>query len=448
MSQYENDAYETNDLDAYRFSTSNGQISAVYEWDDGRWQADRIDANDSWLLSGAQVIHTETERSIAEVSVFEDTNADGIYYKVSESYRNITSTGSSIDSIDSNTTQLLGEVGTTGVDVWLGTSADDSYDGSDGVDDIYGGEGSDHLYGGNDNDHLSGGIGSDRLDGSAGDDHLNGGDGFDRAIFSVNYGDIESYGFSADGKTIMFKTSEGTDTLEAIEQIEFLDGVHDVSSLISGVQAIPLFMNYENGVSGYLLAQRFSGDSSLNLDYQLINENFGAVLQGSSSNDFIKLAGLGNKACDGLDGDDVLDGGTGSAFLTGGGIGSADTFFLDGRADADAWSTLTDYQIGTDALTIWGWQSGVSTVRAISEFDGAEGYKGLTLSFENLINDSADGLATDGQKLVTFSGLAVEDFGANSIDHLNAEIQSGLFEYASSGVVADTLGDHGYWQLS
>jgi hypothetical protein len=157
---------------------------------------------------------------------------------------------------------------------------------------------------------------------------------------------------------------------------------------------------------------------------------------------------LGNKASDGLDGDDVLDGGVGSAFLTGGGIDSADTFFLDGRSDGDAWSTLTDFQVGTDALTIWGWKEGVSTVRAISETAGAEGYKGLTLSFDNLINDSTDGLTTDGQKLVTFSGLTADDFGANSLDSLNSEIQNGIFDYASAGGVTDNLGDHGYWQIS
>ena len=270
----------------------------------------------------------------------------------------------------------------------------------------------------------------------------------DRAVFSVNYRDIDSYGLSADGRTIMLKTAEGTDTLESIEQVEFLDGEYETSAFFSGTQAVPLFMTYENGVSGYLLAERFIGDSSLNLDYQLIHESYGAVLQGSSSNDFIKLAGLGNKATDGLDGDDVLDGGTGSAFLTGGGVESADTFFLDGRSDGDAWSTLTDFQIGTDALTIWGWKAGVSSVRAVSEFDGAEGYKGLTLSFENLVNDSANGLVTDGLKKVTFSGLAAEDFGASSLDNLNAEIQSGLLDYASAGTVTDSFGDHGYWMMS
>jgi Ca2+-binding RTX toxin-like protein len=532
MSDFENDRYETRDLDAYRFSLSNGQVSGVYEWDDGRWQLDRIDANESWTLSASQIVHTETERGVAEVSVFQDLDADGVYYKVSESYQSIAPSvtltqplssgtesgyrvtiannsvagvqeihngyaefvrmdanetwsisGASIikteqehgfaevtvfqdpngdgiyqkisqaynntNSIDATNTLPLPTIGgSDGQDIWLGTTTDDAYYGSEGDDDLYGGEGSDYLSGGNDNDHLSGGLGSDRLNGSSGDDYLNGGDGMDRATFSVQSADIESYGLSADGKTYMVKTTEGTDTLEGIEEVDFLNETYDISAVFSNAQAAPLFMTSENGVNGYLLPQRFIGDASLSLDYQLISQSFGAVLQGSSSNDFIKLAGLGNKACNGLDGNDVLDGGTGSAFLTGGGVDSKDTFFLDGRSAGDAWSTLTDFQVGTDALTIWGWTEGVSTVRAISEIEGAEGYRGLTLSFENLINDGVAGFSTEGQKLVTFSGLTADDFGAGSLEGLNTEIQNGLSAYSSLGVVTDSLGDHGYWQIS
>jgi serralysin len=270
----------------------------------------------------------------------------------------------------------------------------------------------------------------------------------DRAIFTIRSDEIESFGTSSDGKTIMLKTAEGIDTLEDIEVLEFLDGEKDLSNAFIGIESVPLFLTHENGVDGYIMAQRFLGDPSLNLSFQIIDENNGAVLQGSDSNDFIKLAGSGNKASNGMGGDDVLDGGVGSAFLTGGGVGETDTFFLDGRTFGDAWSTITDFDIGTDKLTIWGWREGVSSVHVVSEFDGAEGYQGLTLSFENLINDSLDGQTTDGHKLVTLSGISAEDFGSSSLDNLNAQIQTGHFDHMSSGSVTDTLGDHGFWQMS
>jgi Ca2+-binding RTX toxin-like protein len=51
-------------------------------------------------------------------------------------------------------------------------------------------------------------------------------------------------------------------------------------------------------------------------------------------------------------GTNVLDGGTGSNFLTG--RSGTDTFFVDDRGpSADIWSTVVGFQAG-DAATIWG----------------------------------------------------------------------------------------------
>jgi serralysin len=72
----------------------------------------------------------------------------------------------------------------------------------------------------------------------------------------------------------------------------------------------------------------------------------------------------------------VLDGGTGSNFLSGG--SGTDTFFVDDRsASADIWSTVSGFHAG-DAATIWGvapqdfglaWMDG----------QGTPGFTGLTL---------------------------------------------------------------------
>lgn len=93
-------------------------------------------------------------------------------------------------------------------------------------------------------------------------------------------------------------------------------------------------------------------------------------------------SGSGESAIDvsSAGGVNVLDGGTGSAFMTGGaGVGyGTDTFFLDDRGlSTDIWSTIANFHSG-DAATVWGVTS--------SDFDlswvdrqGATGYTGLAL---------------------------------------------------------------------
>jgi hypothetical protein len=75
-------------------------------------------------------------------------------------------------------------------------------------------------------------------------------------------------------------------------------------------------------------------------------------------------------------GNNVLDGSTGSNFLVGG--SGNDTFFVDDRnASADIWSTVANFHAG-DAATIFGiTQSGFDT--SWVDGQGATGYTGLTL---------------------------------------------------------------------
>jgi Ca2+-binding RTX toxin-like protein len=82
----------------------------------------------------------------------------------------------------------------------------------------------------------------------------------------------------------------------------------------------------------------------------------------------------------------VLDGGTGSNFLTGG--EGQDVFFLDGRGGQPTWSTITDWTQG-EQLSVWGWRPGVSQV-SWAENAGAEGYKGVTMHADLDANGSID----------------------------------------------------------
>ena len=87
-------------------------------------------------------------------------------------------------------------------------------------------------------------------------------------------------------------------------------------------------------------------------------------------------SGSGDDAIAVSGGINVLDGGTGSNFLTGG--NGTDTFFVDDRvATADIWSTVVGFHAG-DAATIWGvapQDFGLAWV----DGQGAAGFTGLTL---------------------------------------------------------------------
>jgi Ca2+-binding RTX toxin-like protein len=158
----------------------------------------------------------------------------------------------------------------------------------------------------------------------------------------------------------------------------------------------------------------------------------------------VALQGIGNKAINGLDGNDVLTG-SGSLFMTGG--AGRDTFFLDGRLSDASWSTITDFEKGQDRLTIWGWREGVSRISAAEDQTGAQGYAGLTLTFEGLLADNAT-VPNDFTHSVTFSGLTLADFGAESVEQLNVQI---LRDSNANFVVdstVDAYGTHGYLSMA
>ena len=97
----------------------------------------------------------------------------------------------------------------------------------------------------------------------------------------------------------------------------------------------------------------------------------------TSPNSFIHT-GSGTDAIDvsHVNGNNVLDGGTGSNFLVGG-TGS-DTFFVDDRGpSADIWSTVANFHSG-DAATIWGVTPTDFSLNWVNG-QGATGYTGLTL---------------------------------------------------------------------
>jgi serralysin len=131
-----------------------------------------------------------------------------------------------------------------------------------------------------------------------------------------------------------------------------------------------------------------------------------AAITARLPNVFLK-GGSGTKALTVTSGQNVLDGGMGSAFLAGG--SGTDTSFVDVRNSNAVWNTLTNFHVG-GAVMVWGRTPGAGT-ETVAAQAGAAGYQGATLS----LADGQGGGASD----VTFAGLS-----ASQVAHLQASTGS------------------------
>ena len=109
-------------------------------------------------------------------------------------------------------------------------------------------------------------------------------------------------------------------------------------------------------------------------------------------------SGSGDDALTGGFGQNIIDGGTGSNFLTGNSGGGTATFYTDLRGGAVVWNTIADFHSG-DAVTLWGFKSGVSTY-FWDGIAGAAGATGATLR----VSLKGDGTVNGS---ITFAGLDV-----------------------------------------
>ena len=139
------------------------------------------------------------------------------------------------------------------------------------------------------------------------------------------------------------------------------------------------------------------------LQRQFIWSGAGGVVVTASTPDVFLHGGAGDDALATKGGSNVLDGGAGSNFLVGGtgADGGTDTFFVDGRGAGTTWSTLVNFHHG-DALTLWGFQPGTSTLTWAAD-EGAAGYRGATLHAEMA------GAGTGVDASATLAGLNLSD---------------------------------------
>ena len=380
-------------------------------------------------------------------------------------------TGVLVDLENGTSSSLLsGDAAFVGVDTISGANA---VRGSLFGDQIIGSAGADVLEGMAGNDSITGGAGNDKIDGGVGQD---------TAVYSGGRNSITNIARTADGLSLLVKTAnEGTDTLSNIEFFQFgSDPVVSVVDALASFTLAPVFSSFrvdanatksdgieaseDSSVDGEVaVAQSLDTNTSLlmpdvytgpvaGIEYQLIDASPDAVIVGGASNDFIALQGTGNKAVNAGGGMNVIDGGTGSTFISAGGANFSDTFFLDGRGAGTSWSTIVDFELGLDKATIWGWKAGISEVNAaFTDFNtgGAEGYTGLTLHFNNLLPDGASATDTNPNlNSITFTGMTLQDFGASSLAELNTQLTNQTNSHFQVSSVTDTFGDHGYLYIS
>ena len=148
---------------------------------------------------------------------------------------------------------------------------------------------------------------------------------------------------------------------------------------------------------------RFYAGPVAGLEKELIlitPDNVNATVSGD--NWFIHT-GSGTDALAAHGGRNVLDGGTGSNFLTG--AAGEDTFFLDAREAVEAiWSTVVGFGRG-DSVTVWGTTQQGATITWIDDLD-APGYQGLTMQASGLGRPNA---------LVTLAGYSRADIDSGRL---------------------------------
>ena len=285
--------------------------------------------------------------------------------------------------------------------------------------------------------------------------------------YSAAINAISTIGLSPDNSTLIITFVSGSTTSipydngsgsVVLNGITYTTAQLEAQAVVAGATSVPTFSDSTGGATSYLLPTLYNGPV-VGIKYQLIDSEQNAVITGSTSNDFIKLSNTTSlgKAVNGGGGTDVIDGGVGSTFVTGGLGHTGDTFFVDGRAPGTSWSTITDFNFGSDQAAIWGFVKGVSSIDATfndANTGGATGYTGLTLHFDNLLPDGQSSGSNSALNSITLSGHTLADLGVSSIAQLNTEIANATYDAGTGqyivnshiiiGQTTDILGLHSY----
>ena len=167
------------------------------------------------------------------------------------------------------------------------------------------------------------------------------------------------------------------------------------------------FTDIVTGVVGSDAASDYSDPNVPYLQKSYFWDHDSAVaIRSDASNVFLK-GGAGGDALQVTGGSNVLDGGGGSNYLIGatGADGGSDVFFVDGRGNAETWSTILNFHKG-DLAVIFGFKQATSTQTWVDS-DGAAGATGYTLHSE------LAGVGTGTTGSMTFTGIDRATANAN-----------------------------------
>lgn len=268
----------------YQFAIANGAVTGITEIEHGYAQQERVEYGETWTVNGNQVVKTEIEHGFTQTSVYADTNGDGIFTKVSQTYSPLTSS-TTANAVALNSIQGGGDTD----DIWNGSTSSENYYGSAGNDLLHGAYGDDNLYGGNDNDDLYGDEGEDHLYGSNGDDQLYGGVGTDHSYYEGNH---TEYALMRTSNGIQLVDSnslrDGTDTLESVERVHFADVslAFDIDGAAGAVYRLykAAFDRAPKAVGeGYWLSQMDSGTTLVEIANEFVKTTeFQEIYSGTS----------------------------------------------------------------------------------------------------------------------------------------------------------------------
>lgn len=83
--RYSDSDVDHDDRDFYRFEVADGAVTAVYEFDDGRWEREYIEFNETYeLREDGSIFKTERERYGLDSEIYSDADGDGLYQKSSK----------------------------------------------------------------------------------------------------------------------------------------------------------------------------------------------------------------------------------------------------------------------------------------------------------------------------------------------------------------------------
>jgi hypothetical protein len=73
------------DRDQVRFTLNGDKVTNVQEYDDGVWQAERLEKGETWTFDGTNLIHQEREHGGLQTSTYTDSDSDGIFTAITGS---------------------------------------------------------------------------------------------------------------------------------------------------------------------------------------------------------------------------------------------------------------------------------------------------------------------------------------------------------------------------